>query len=242
MTDNLTIALDGMGGDHAPASVIAGAAQTARASGKVRFIIFGDEAVLAPLIEQEAALEGRCEVRHTDQVVSDADKPGQALRRGQDSSMGLAIQAVRSGEALAAVSGGNTGALMAMSKFMLRTLPGIDRPALCSRFPTVDGYTVLLDLGANVEADENNLVQFAVMGAEYARATLNLKRPTVGLLNVGVEELKGVGALRAAGEKLKTLSAPMEFIGFVEGNDITGGGADVIVTDGFTGNVALKTA
>jgi glycerol-3-phosphate acyltransferase PlsX len=192
-------------------------------------------------LARHQALKAVTSVQHTDAVVRADDRPSQALRRSRDSSMGLAIQAVGEQRADVAVSAGNTGALMAMSKFMLKTMPGIERPALIGLLPTTRGTSVMLDLGANVECDEDNLVQFAIMGAAYARAILHLKRPSVGLLNVGVEELKGSESVRAAAEKLRAMELPFDFVGFVEGDGMGSGVVDVFVTDGFTGNVALKT-
>jgi len=175
-------------------------------------------------------------------MVASDDKPSHVLRRGRNTSMRLAIDAVANGEAQAVVSSGNTGALMAMAKFVLRTLPGIERPAIASFLPTQKGETVVLDLGANVECDARNLVQFAVMGANLAHSALGRHRPRVGLLNVGVEDVKGHDEVKAAAEMLRAVNnPPFEFVGFVEGNDIGGGSVDVIVTDGFTGNIALKT-
>lgn len=243
MTGIITISLDGMGGDDAPDVVVAGAELALKRFPDLRFLLFGEESRLAPLLTERPRVAAACELRHTPDVVSAEAKAGHALRRGRGSSMGLAIKAVREGEAAAAVSAGNTGALMAMAKFMLRTMPGIDRPALVGTFPTIAGReSVVLDLGANVECDENNLVQFAVMGAEYARAVLGRERPTIGLLNVGVEDGKGSATVRAAGERLKSVPDTMEFAGYVEGDGIISGNVDVIVTDGFTGNAALKAA
>lgn len=242
MTDHLTIALDGMGGDNAPDAVIQGAEIARNRHPNARFLIFGNSELLEQRLAAFPKLQAVSEVRHTDEVIGPEDKPGQAMRRGRGSSMGLAIEAVRSGAASVAVSGGNTGALMAMAKFALRTLPGIDRPALASTVPTQREDVVMLDLGANVECTDDNLVQFAVMGAEFARTVLGRSRPVVGLLNVGVEDLKGNDAVKSAGEKLKNLRGALEFGGFVEGDDIAKGDMDVIVTDGFTGNIAIKTA
>lgn len=238
----LTISLDAMGGDNAPGVVIEGADLARERYPDIRFLIFGDESCLKPLVDKYPRLRDCCEIRHTSDVVGADDKPGQALRRSRSSSMGLAIEAVNSGQALAAVSAGNTGALMALAKFTLKTLPGIERPALATLLPTTRGESVMLDLGANVECDEENLIQFAVMGAAFARTILGLQRPTVALLNVGVEELKGNEAVKGAGQKLKDLPVRMEFAGFIEGDGIGAGKVDVVVTDGFTGNVALKTA
>jgi glycerol-3-phosphate acyltransferase PlsX len=243
VTATLTLALDAMGGDFAPDMVIKGAAAILPRFPQVRFILFGDAEQIEPLLRKYPALRDRSELRHTKDKIGSEDKPSQALRRGRNSSMRLAIDAVAKGEAQAVVSAGNTGALMAMAKFVLRTLPGIERPALASFFPTLKGETVMLDLGANVECDARNLVQFAVMGANLAHSALGRHRPRVGLLNVGVEELKGNDAVRGAADLLRAVqNPPFEFVGFVEGDDITKGEVDVIVTDGFTGNVALKTA
>lgn len=242
MTAALTIALDAMGGDHAPDAVIKGAAALLPRFPQVKFILFGDTAQVEPLLRKFPALKERSELRHTAEQVASDDKPSQALRRGRNTSMRLAIDAVATGEAQAVVSSGNTGALMAMAKFVLRTLPGIERPAIASFLPTQKGETVVLDLGANVECDAKNLVQFAVMGANLAHSALGRHRPRVGLLNVGVEDVKGHDEVKAAAEMLRAVNnPPFEFVGFVEGNDIGGGNVDVIVTDGFTGNIALKT-
>jgi len=232
-----------MGGDHAPGVVVAGAAEALIRSPHAKFLLFGDRAKLEPLVANRPALRAACEIRHTAEAVGDTDKPSLALRKGRQTSMRLAIDAVRDGSAAGAVSAGNTGALMAMAKVVLRMLPGIDRPALTSFLPTQVGECVMLDLGANVECDANNLVQFAVMGAHFAHAVLGRVRPTVGLLNVGSEELKGPDTVRTAAEMLRGATGiEFEFHGFVEGDDITKGTVDVIVTDGFSGNVALKAA
>lgn len=242
MNSELIIALDAMGGDHAPEIVVEGAKIARERYPSARYLIFGDEAKVAPLVAQYPQLADAATVHHTDQAISGEDKPAQAVRRGRDSSMGLAIQAVREGDAVVAVSAGNTGALMALSKFMLRTMHDIDRPALASIMPTLRGESVMLDLGANVECSEENLIQFAVMGAVFARSVLGLARPRVGLLNIGVEELKGNDEVKAAGRRLRDAPLPMEFAGYVEGDGIGAGDFDVVVTDGFSGNVALKTA
>ncbi len=239
----LTLALDAMGGDYAPDMVIKGAAAILPRFPQVRFILFGDAEQVEPLLRKFPQLRDRSELRHTSEKVGSEDKPSQAVRRGRNTSMRLAIDAVAKGEAQAVVSAGNTGALMAMAKLVLRTLPGIERPALASFFPTMKGETVMLDLGANVDCDSRNLVQFAVMGANLAHSALGRHRPRVGLLNIGTEELKGNGAVRDAADLLRAVpNPPFEFTGFVEGDDITKGETDVVVTDGFTGNVALKTA
>lgn len=243
MTAALTIALDAMGGDNAPEMVVKGAAAVVPRFPHVRFMLFGNAEQIEPLLRRYPALKDRCDLRHTAEKVGSEDKPSQALRRGRNSSMRLAINAVAEGEAHAVLSAGNTGALMAMAKFVLRMLPGIERPAIASFLPTMKGETVVLDLGANVECDARNLVQFAVMGANLAHSALGRHRPRVGLLNVGVEELKGHDEVRGAADLLRAVAnPPFEFVGFVEGDDITKGEVDVIVTDGFTGNIALKTA
>jgi len=238
----IVIALDAMGGDHAPASVIEGAERAREAHPNLRFLLFGDEAVVRPVLGRHRRLDGAVELRHTVDRVRSDDKPSQALRQGRNSSMRLAIDAVAAREAAGVVSAGNTGALMIMSKLVLKTLPGIERPAIAGFFPTMRGETVMLDLGANVECDAENLVQFAVMGAAFARVVLGLERPTVGLLNVGEEELKGNDTLRDAARRLRDLELPLAFAGFVEGDGIPLGQVDVVVTDGFSGNVALKAA
>ncbi len=231
-----------MGGDIGPQVVIEGASIARERLPDVKFLIFGDETKIAPLVTKYPILKDSCEIHHTDKFVSAEEKPGQALRRGRDSSMGLSIQAVKDGKARSAVSAGNTGALMAMAKFMLRTMPGIDRPALASLLPTSCGESVMLDLGANVECSANNLVQFAIMGAAFSRTVLGLATPSVALLNVGVEELKGNEIIKNADKMLRDANLPMDYVGFTEGHGLANGEVDVVVTDGFTGNVALKTA
>ena len=229
-----------MGGDDAPEMVIEGMEHARRSLPNVDFLVYGDEARIRPLVDAHPALAAVTRVRHTEEVVSNEEKAGNALRNGRQSSMRLAINAVADGEAAGVVSAGNTGALMAMAKFVLKTLPGIDRPAIATSFPTQRGETVMLDLGANIECDANNLVQFAVMGEVFARNVLGLKQPTVGILNVGVEGLKGNEAVKQAAAILQTTDLPFDFYGFVEGDDIGKGTVDVIVTDGFSGNIALK--
>lgn len=231
-----------MGGDLGPAMVVDGAALALSREPGTRFLMFGDEDRIGRELARHAALKDAVSIHHTDVVVRSDDRPSQALRRSRDSSMGLAIQAVRDQSADVAVSAGNTGALMAMSKFMLKTMPGIERPALIGLLPTKRGTSVMLDLGANIECDEDNLVQFAIMGAAFASAILHVDRPSVGLMNVGVEELKGNESVRNAAEKLRAMELPFEFVGFVEGDGVGEGTVDVFVTDGFTGNVALKAS
>jgi len=238
---SITIALDAMGGDRAPDVVVEGAARALRERADLRFLVFGDEARVGQLLARHDALAERSELRHTDQFVANDTKPAQALRQARRSSMRLSVEAVKAGEADAAVSAGNTGALMAIAKIVLRTLPGIDRPAICTVLPG-RRPVVMLDLGANVGCSAEHLVQFAVMGEVYARAVLGLGRPKVALLNVGTEDIKGEDVVRKAARMLRASPLEMEFVGYVEGNDIVHGVVDVVVTDGFTGNVALKMA
>jgi glycerol-3-phosphate acyltransferase PlsX len=238
----ITIALDAMGGDRAPEIVIQGAGIALERYPNAQFLVFGAEPQVAPLLARLPRVAKVATLHHTSETVQNDDKPSQALRAGRGTSMRLAIDAVADGRADVVVSAGNTGALMAIAKFALKTLPGIDRPAIATFFPTMRGETVLLDLGANIECDADNLVQFALMGDAFARSVLGITEPTVGLLNVGSEDLKGNDAVRAAAARLRGGLTPVRFYGFVEGDDIAAGTVDVIVTDGFTGNVALKTA
>lgn len=231
-----------MGGDQAPRMVLQGAEKALVRYPDAQFLLFGDESKILPLLAKMPRLMERSTIHHTDELVTNEAKPSVALRTGRRSSMRLAIDAVAEGKADCIVSAGNTGALMAMAKFALKMLPGIDRPAIASFFPTLRGESVMLDLGANIECDADNLVQFALMGDAFSRSVLGLVQPTVGLLNVGSEELKGNDAVRTAASKLRESGSPVKFYGFIEGNDIGAGTVDVIVTDGFTGNVALKTA
>ena len=239
----LTIALDAMGGDLAPAMVIEGAEIARQHNPTVHYLIFGDEAQIAPLLAQRPKLAKLSTVRHTSEAITNDAKPTQALRGGRQSSMRLSINAVADGEAHCVVSAGNTGALMAMAKIVLKTMPGIDRPAIATFFPTLRSETVLLDMGANIDCRPEHLVQFAVMGAVFARSVLGLTEPTIGVLNVGAEALKGNEVVKEAAAQLRELEGlPGRFEGFVEGDDIPKGTVDVVVTDGFTGNIALKTA
>jgi glycerol-3-phosphate acyltransferase PlsX len=242
LSARITIALDVMGGDQAPRMVLQGAEKALVRYPDAQFLLFGDESKILPLLAKMPRLMERSTIHHTDELVTNEAKPSVALRTGRRSSMRLAIDAVAEGKADCIVSAGNTGALMAMAKFALKMLPGIDRPAIASFFPTLRGESVMLDLGANIECDADNLVQFALMGDAFSRSVLGLVQPTVGLLNVGSEELKGNDAVRTAASKLRESGSPVKFYGFIEGNDIGAGTVDVIVTDGFTGNVALKTA
>jgi glycerol-3-phosphate acyltransferase PlsX len=237
----LTVALDAMGGDRAPEMVLEGAAIARTHHPDIRFLIVGDEAAIGPLVARRPSLAAVASLRHASRVITGDDKPSTALRGGRQSSMRLAIDAVASGEAQCVVSAGNTGALMAMAKFVFKTLPGIDRPAIASFVPTMRGETVILDLGANIDCSAGNLVQFAVMGALFGRAVLGLVEPRIGLLNVGSEALKGPDFIRDAAARLAEMDLPGRFEGFVEGNDIAAGKVDVVVMDGFSGNVALKT-
>ncbi len=243
MADKLTISLDAMGGDQGPEMVIPGAALAAERRPGFSFLLFGDEARIAPVLAQYPRLQKVATIRHTDVAVAMDDKPSQALRRGRGkSSMWQAIDAVRKGEAAAAVSAGNTGALMAMARFILRTVEGIERPAIAAVWPTMRGQSVVLDVGATVGADARQLLEFAVMGEAMARCLFGVQQPTVGLLNIGVEEIKGNEAVKEAGRLLRELQLPLHYHGYVEGDDIGKGTVDVVVTEGFTGNVALKAA
>ena len=242
MPDAIIVAVDGMGGDNAPGMIVEGLSLARRRMPDVEFLVFGDESRLRPLIEADAETARTCTIRHTTDAVGMDEKPTTALRTGKNSSMRLAIDAVDAGAAHAVVSAGNTGALMAMATIVLRTLPGIARPAIATAFPTLRGQTVMLDLGANIECDADNLVQFAVMGEVFARNELGLDQPSIGILNVGVEGLKGNEHVKKAAGILAESPLPIKFHGFVEGDDLSAGTVDVIVTDGFTGNIALKTA
>ena len=242
MSREITIAVDAMGGDQAPDMVLKGADMALQRHPDLNFLMFGQEDAIRPLLAKLPKLAQAVSFQHTSEVVLGDAKPSLALRAGRQSSMRMAIDAVADGRADGVVSAGNTGALMAMSKFVLKTLPGIDRPAIASFFPTQRGESVMLDLGANVECDAENLVQFALLGNAFARTVLGLVEPTVGLLNVGSEEVKGNDAVRAASLRLRSTWSPIRFYGFVEGDDIAAGTVDVVVTDGFTGNIAVKTA
>jgi glycerol-3-phosphate acyltransferase PlsX len=242
LSREIIIALDVMGGDKAPDMVLKGAEIALVRYPELRFLLIGDEDRITVLLKSLPALHGRSSIVHAEDVVGNDAKPSAAVRSGKRSSMRLAIDAVAEGTAECAVSAGNTGALMAMAKVVLKTMPGIDRPAMAQFVPTLRGETVLLDLGANIECDAANLVQFALMGDAFARAVLGLHKPTIGLLNVGSEEQKGNDAVREAHAKLRGGIPGLIYHGFVEGDDIASGTVDVVVTDGFTGNVALKTA
>lgn len=240
--EEIVIALDAMGGDNAPESVILGAEAALKHCPNLRFLIYGDKKKISPIYEKCKKLQNSSEIWHTDEYIADEEKPSSALRRGRNSSMYLAIKAVKEGEAKCAISGGNTGALMGISKFILGTLPGIDRPAIGGLLPTVKGYSVMLDLGANIHCDAENLFEFTIMGDTFAKAVLGIPKPSIGLLNVGSERNKGHEVLRTTLNFIEESNLDLNFYGYIEGNDIGEGTVDVVVTDGFTGNVALKTA
>jgi glycerol-3-phosphate acyltransferase PlsX len=244
MPATITISLDAMGGDFGPRTVIGGAAIAVDRRPDLRFLLYGDEKAVAPALAAHPAVARASTLHHCDVAVQMDDKPSQALRKGRwKSSMWRSIQAVRDGEAGAAVSAGNTGALMAMAKFCLKPLPGAERPAIAGIWPTLRGESIVLDVGATIGADAALLVDFAVMGAAMARCVFGLERPTVGLLNIGVEEIKGVEQVREAGRILREMDHPgFVYHGFIEGDDLGKGTVDIAVTEGFSGNIALKTA
>lgn len=239
------ISVDAMGGDLGPAAVVSGLAKSQAKNPNIGFILHGDSAVLESLISKYPGLAEICEIRHANDVVTMDAKPSHVMRKGKETSMWSAIDAVRSGEATVAVSCGNTGALMAVSMIRLRKLPGVNRPAIACLWPSRNpgGFNIMLDVGADIKADANDLLQYALMGASYARNGLELSRPRIGLLNVGTEEHKGRSELKEANELIQDAAegANFDYVGFVEGGDIPSASVDVIVTDGFTGNVALKT-
>jgi len=243
--DKIVLSIDAMGGDRGPAAVVAGVARAAKQNAHLHFIIHGKKSVLDLQVAKRRALWGRVDIRDTSDVVSMDDKPSQVLRSGKNTSMWSAIDSVRNGEAEVCVSCGNTGALMALSVIRLRKLPGVNRPAIAILWPSNNpqGFNVMLDVGADIRADARDLLQYALMGASYARTGLALARPRVGLLNVGTEDNKGRPELREAHALISRNAEDHDFsfVGFVEGGDIPGIKADVIITDGFTGNVALKT-
>jgi len=244
VTTGSWIAVDAMGGDEGLAVMLAGVAEARRRYEGTHFLLVGDEAAIAAGLKKHPNLTANSEIVHAPDVIKGDEKPSAALRRAKTTSMGVAIDLVKQGRAAAAVSSGNTGALMAMAKVSLRTMPGIDRPALAGLMPSLGEHdTVVLDLGANTECDANNLVQFAVMGAAYARTMLDLESPRVALLNIGTEDMKGTEEIRDAAQALRAADhLPMTFAGFIEGDKLSRGAVDVIVCDGFSGNIALKTA
>ncbi|WP_026606268.1 phosphate acyltransferase PlsX [Methylocapsa acidiphila] len=244
MTKPVRIALDAMGGDHGPEVIVPGAALALDRRPDMEFIFFGDEAQIRPHLDALPKLAAVSTLHHTSVAVRMDDKPSQALRAGRrESSMWLSIDAVKKNHADAAVSAGNTGALMAMAKTCLRMMPNIDRPAIAGIWPTIRGRSIVLDVGASIGADAKHLVHLAIMGAAMARIVLGVERPTVGLLNIGVEEIKGIEEVKSASRLLRQIALPdLDYLGFVEGGDIGRGVADVVVTEGFAGNIALKTA
>ena len=244
MTGGPRIAIDAMGGDSGPHAMLAGAAKARRRDPSLEFVFYGDERAVESELEQHYDLRTGVTIVHSPEAIDASEKPSQAIRRARTTSMGMAINAVKEEKADAALSGGNTGALMAMSKLALRTMPGIDRPALAALLPTLgENDCIMLDLGANTECDAQNLVQFAVMGSAYARTVVGVPKPRVKLLNIGTEELKGTDELKEAAALLREADyLPFRFDGFTEGDQISRGNVDVVVTDGFSGNIALKTA
>lgn len=244
LVGEIVLSIDAMGGDRGPAAVVAGIAESSARAPSLRFIVHGDEAQILPLIEARG-ISDVCEVRHAAGVVSMTDKPSVVLRTGKDTSMWSTIEAVRNKEAAVAVSCGNTGALMAVSMIRLRKLPGVNRPAIACLWPSHNpqGFNVMLDVGADIKAEPRDLLQYALMGMSYARNGLGVARPRVGLLNVGTEEHKGRAELKIANDLIAAAAegANFDYVGFVEGGDLPSARVDVIVTDGFTGNIALKT-
>jgi phosphate acyltransferase len=244
MADKIRIAVDAMGGDHGPSVTVPGAAVTLSRHPDSEFVMFGDEAAIRPLLDRQPKLKAAAKVVHTSVAIRMDDKPSQALRYGRwKSSMWLALDAVKKHEADVAVSAGNTGALMAMARFSLKMLEGVERPGIAGIWPTTKGESVVLDMGASIGADAQHLVNLAVMGSAMARVLFDIERPAVGLLNIGVEEVKGLEEVKEAGALLRAgNSLDFDYVGFVEGDDIGKGTADVIVTEGFAGNIALKAA
>lgn len=241
----VVISVDAMGGDRGPSAVVAGIAESAEINPDIRFIVHGPESELRRLIGRKPGLEARCDIRDAADVVTMNDKPSQVVRNAQGTSMWSAIESVRAGEATVAVSCGNTGALMALAMIRLRKLPGVNRPAIACLWPSRNpcGFNVLLDVGADIRADAPDLLQYAMMGASYARNGMGMEHPRVGLLNVGTEEHKGRAELKLANDMIAAAAnaGNFEYVGFVEGGDLSSARVDVIVTDGFTGNVAIKT-
>lgn len=243
MAEAPRIAIDAMGGDEGPALMLAGVAQAHLVHPHLRFDLVGDEAAIKVALKAHPGLRPVCDILHAPDIIEGSEKAGQAIRRAKTTSMGIAIDAVKQGRAGAAVSAGNTGALMAMAKLALRTMPGIDRPALAALLPSLgDNDFIMLDLGANTECDARNLTEFAIMGAAYSRIALGIARPRVSLLNIGTEDQKGTDEIRDAAAILREAShLPISFEGFIEGDKIARGLTDVVVCDGFSGNISLKT-
>ena len=244
MSDPVRIAIDAMGGDFGPEVIVPGAALALAKRPQARFLLCGDQAKISPELDKLPQLKAASEVIHTEVAVKMSDKPSVALRAGRrNSSMWLALDAVRRGAADVAVSAGNTGALMAMAKICLHMMPQVERPAIAARWPTQRGESIVLDLGASIGADAHHLVSLAIMGAAMTRIVLGIERPSIGLLNIGVEEVKGLEEVRTAARLLREYESPTwHYLGFVEGDDIGKGTVDVVVTEGFTGNIALKAA
>ncbi|MCI4643390.1 MAG: phosphate acyltransferase PlsX [Hyphomonadaceae bacterium] len=241
MVQSLVLSVDAMGGDSAPGIVIEGLDQFLATQKDVSVILHGHEGHLEPLLADAPRVAEAASLRHCEDQITMSDKPSQALRK-RSSSMWKTIESVRDGEAQASISAGNTGALMAMSMMLLRRMDGVHRPAMAALWPTQRGRIVVLDVGANLEADGNQLMTYAIMGEAYARAIRGVERPSIGILNVGSEEQKGHEEVRRAAELIKSSGLDLNYSGFVEGNDISEGTVDVVVTDGFSGNIALKTA
>ena len=241
MTNSIHLSLDAMGGDNAPQIIVDGAAQSKIRYPDVTFSFFGNKNKLLPLLSSLKILKDS-EIIHTDEIIGANQKPSIAVRKGKNSSMGLAIQAVKTGQTDAIVSAGNTGALMAMTKLFLRPIEGITRPAIAAYFPTIRGESCMLDLGANIECDSKNLVQFAFMGQAFANIVMGVNNPTISLLNIGEEEQKGLDYIKDASQILTKLKDQINYTGFIEGDKIAQGISDVIIADGFSGNVSLKTA
>ena len=245
MLDGVVLSIDGTGGDAGAKMVVEGIEYFLKHEGanrRARFLVHGNEAELAPLMRKNPRTRERSEIRHTSTKIDSDTKPSQAVRRGKGTAMWNMVASVKHGEAGVAVSAGNTGALMAISKLQLRTMEGAQRPAIAAIWPTKVGRSIVLDVGANIDVDAAQLTEFAVMGEAYFRALFGKRCPTVGLLNVGTEELKGNATIKLAHERLQESELDLDYIGYVEGSGISSGAADVVVTDGFTGNVALKTA
>jgi glycerol-3-phosphate acyltransferase PlsX len=242
MCERVVVSVDAMGGDHGPPVVAAALARAIPALQGVRFLLHGDGALLESQLGDRPALAGICEVRHTNKALAASDKPHQAIRRGRGTSLWNAVESVRSGEAHACVSAGDTGALMAISKLLLGMVADLERPAIVARWPSRSGLKTVLDLGANIECGASQLVEFAIMGAAFHKALNGAACPKVGLLNIGSEDQKGLAEVREANAVLRAARLDLDYRGFVEGADISFGDIDVVVTDGFTGNIALKTA
>ncbi|MEM7617086.1 MAG: phosphate acyltransferase PlsX [Pseudomonadota bacterium] len=243
MTKKIKIAIDTMGSDNAPEAQLAGAEMMLQENQRnnIFFYLYGDIKSIEPIISKFDLLQNNSKIIQSETFISPSEKPSKAIRKGRKSSMGMAIQSVANQETDAVISAGNTGALMALSKIILKSLPTIDRPAIITRFPSITGDCIMLDLGANIECNADNLFQFAIMGDVYAKSIMNIKNPRIGLLNIGSEDLKGKEEIQIAANMLKSANIPLNFTGFVEGNEIMNDKVDIIVTDGFTGNVALKT-